>query len=98
MLENGLSAATVFLGAMYGGYVVSPINLLAQDAQLEYTLTHSEARLVFATAGEPRAARSDPTAQRVRRSKSGSSASTGSNCPPQRPRVSHSSAPAIRRC
>ena len=50
MLENGLSAATVFLGAMYGGFVVSPINLLAQDAQLEYTLTHSEARLVFATA------------------------------------------------
>ena len=32
------SAATVFLGAMYGGYVVSPVNLLAQDAQLEYTL------------------------------------------------------------
>ena len=50
MLENGLSAATVFLGAMYGGFVVSPINLLAQDAQLEYTLTHSEARVVFATA------------------------------------------------
>jgi acyl-CoA synthetase (AMP-forming)/AMP-acid ligase II len=50
MLENGLSAATVFLGAMYGGYVVSPINLLAQDAQLEYSLVHSEARIVFATA------------------------------------------------
>ena len=50
MLENGLSAATVFLGAMYGGFVVSPINLLAQDAQLEYTLTHSESTVVFATA------------------------------------------------
>jgi len=49
MLQNGLSAATVFLGAMYGGYVVSPINLLAHDAQLEYTLTHSESRLVFTT-------------------------------------------------
>jgi long-chain acyl-CoA synthetase len=48
MLENGWSAATVFLGAMYGGYVVSPINLLAQDAQLEYSLTHSEATIVFA--------------------------------------------------
>jgi len=34
MLQNGLSAATVFLGAMYGGYVVSPINLLAHDAQV----------------------------------------------------------------
>ena len=42
MLENGASAATVFLGAMYGGYVVSPINLHAQDAQLEYTLAHSD--------------------------------------------------------
>jgi len=50
MLENGWSAATVFLGAMYGGYVVSPINLLAQDAQLGYSLTHSEARIVFAAA------------------------------------------------
>ena len=48
MLENGASAATVFLGAMYGGYVVSPINLHAQDAQLEYTLAHSDTRIVFA--------------------------------------------------
>src|SRR5208283_3737998 len=39
---------SVFLGAMYGGYVVSPVNLLAQDAQLEYTLAHSRTRLVFA--------------------------------------------------
>jgi len=52
MLPNGASAATVFLGAMYGGYVVSPINLLAQDAQLEYTLAHSDTRLVFATADD----------------------------------------------
>ncbi|HLW38457.1 MAG TPA: AMP-binding protein, partial [Candidatus Eremiobacteraceae bacterium] len=50
MLENGASAATIFLGAMYGGYVVSPINLHAQDAQLEYTLAHSETRIVFTAA------------------------------------------------
>jgi acyl-CoA synthetase (AMP-forming)/AMP-acid ligase II len=50
MLENGASAATIFLGAMYGGYVVSPINLHAQDAQLEYTLAHSDTRIVFAAA------------------------------------------------
>jgi long-chain acyl-CoA synthetase len=49
MLENGVSAATVFLGAMYGGHVVSPINLNAQDAQLEYTLAHSDTRIVFAS-------------------------------------------------
>lgn len=50
MLENGASAATIFLGAMYGGYVVSPINLHAQDTQLEYTLAHSQTRIVFASA------------------------------------------------
>lgn len=49
MLENGASAASVFLGAMYGGHVVSPINLHAQDAQLEYTLAHSGTRIVFAS-------------------------------------------------
>jgi len=48
MLGNGLSAVQIFLGAMYAGYVVSPVNLLAQDAQLEYVLAHSETRLVFA--------------------------------------------------
>ena len=48
MLPNGIAAASVFLGAMYAGYVVSPVNLLAQDAQLEYTLAHSRTRLVFA--------------------------------------------------
>ena len=50
MLENGVSAATIFLGAMYGGYVVSPINLHAQDAQLEYTLAHSDTCIVFTAA------------------------------------------------
>jgi acyl-CoA synthetase (AMP-forming)/AMP-acid ligase II len=48
MLPNGIAAASVFLGAMYAGYVVSPVNLLAQDAQLESTLAHSSTRLVFA--------------------------------------------------
>lgn len=48
MLPNGIAAASVFLGAMYAGYVVSPVNLLAQDATLEYTLDHSRTRLIFA--------------------------------------------------
>jgi long-chain acyl-CoA synthetase len=48
MLPNGVAAASIFLGAMYAGYVVSPVNLLAQDAQLAYTLAHSGTRLVFA--------------------------------------------------
>ena len=51
MLPNGISAATVFLGAMYGGYVASPISLLAQDAQIEHVLAHSGTRVVFAAPG-----------------------------------------------
>jgi acyl-CoA synthetase (AMP-forming)/AMP-acid ligase II len=47
MLPNGVSAATLFLGAMYAGYVVSPLNLIAQDAHLEYSLLHSDTRRVF---------------------------------------------------
>ena len=48
MLPNGVAAASVFLGAMYAGYVVSPVNLIAQDTQLAYTLAHSGTRIVFA--------------------------------------------------
>ncbi len=48
MLPNGMAAASVFLGAMYEGYVVSPVSLLAQDALIEHTLSHSETRIVFA--------------------------------------------------
>jgi long-chain acyl-CoA synthetase len=48
MLPNGIAAASVFLGAMYAGYVVSPVNLLAQDSQIGYALEHSETQLVFA--------------------------------------------------
>ena len=48
MLPNGVSAASVFLGAMYAGYVVSPINLIAQDAQIAYVLAHSGTRFIFA--------------------------------------------------
>ena len=35
---------------MCGGYVVVPLNLLAQPSQLEYVLSHSGAKLVFADA------------------------------------------------
>jgi len=48
LLPNGVSAVSVFLGAMYAGYVVAPMSLLAQDAQLDYILPHSGTRLVFA--------------------------------------------------
>jgi long-chain acyl-CoA synthetase len=48
-LPNGLQTAAIFLGAMYGGYVSVPLNLLAQGAQLEYVLGHCDAKLVFTT-------------------------------------------------
>jgi long-chain acyl-CoA synthetase len=47
MAHNGYQSARVFLGAMYGGFVVQPINLLAQVSQLEYVLEHSDTRAVF---------------------------------------------------
>ncbi len=48
MLPNGVAAASVFLGAMYGGYVVSPLSLIAQDALIEHALVHSGSRIVYA--------------------------------------------------
>ncbi|MET0205225.1 MAG: AMP-binding protein [Casimicrobiaceae bacterium] len=48
MLGNGVAAATVFLGAMHGGYIVSPINLLAQDAHLDHALAHAAPKVVLA--------------------------------------------------
>ena len=50
MAHNGYQTARLFLGAMYGGFVVQPINLLAQGAQLAYVLDHSDTRAVFVAA------------------------------------------------
>jgi long-chain acyl-CoA synthetase len=47
MLHNGYQAARLLIGAMYGGFVVQPINLLSQRSQLEYVLQHSDTRAVF---------------------------------------------------
>ena len=47
MLPNGLAAATIFIGSMTAGRIVSPINLLAQDAVLEYTLGHAAPQAIF---------------------------------------------------
>ena len=48
MLPNGLAAASIFIGSMVSGRIVSPINLLAQDAVLEYTLGHAAPDVIFA--------------------------------------------------
>ncbi|MEK7736913.1 MAG: AMP-binding protein, partial [Pseudomonadota bacterium] len=46
-MHNGYQACRLFIGAMYGGFCVTPLNLLAQSSQLEYVLEHSDARIVF---------------------------------------------------
>ncbi|WP_205617510.1 AMP-binding protein [Pelomicrobium methylotrophicum] len=47
MLHNGYQTARLFLGVMYGGFVVSPVNLLSQPTQLRHVLDHSDSKLVF---------------------------------------------------
>src|SRR5271157_414716 len=47
LMDNGLFAAQLFLGAMYGGFVSVPLNVRAGVSQLSYTLDHCDAKLVF---------------------------------------------------
>mgnify|MGYP001827604351 CR=1 FL=1 len=49
MIGNGYQTTKIFLGTMYAGLVVAPLNLMAQASQLEYVLDHSDTRLVFFT-------------------------------------------------
>ena len=49
MLSNGYQTTKIFLGAMYSGFVIAPLNLVAQPSQLEYVLDHSDTKLVFVT-------------------------------------------------
>jgi long-chain acyl-CoA synthetase len=47
MLGNGYQTPRIFLGAMYSGFVITPLNLMAQPAHLEYVLAHSDTEVVF---------------------------------------------------
>ncbi len=47
MMGNGYQTTKIFLGTMYAGVVVAPLNLMAQPSQLEYVLDHSDTTLVF---------------------------------------------------
>lgn len=47
MLSNGYQTTKIFLGAMYSGFIIAPLNLMAQPSQLEYVLEHSDTKLVF---------------------------------------------------
>jgi acyl-CoA synthetase (AMP-forming)/AMP-acid ligase II len=49
MMGNGYQANKIFLGTMYSGFVIAPLNLKAQSSHLQYVLDHSDAKLVFYT-------------------------------------------------
>ena len=52
MLGNGYQTTKIFLGAMYAGFVIAPLNLMSQLSQLEYVLDHSDTKLVFFSADQ----------------------------------------------
>lgn len=47
LMPNGYQTCRLFVGLMYGGFCVTPINLLAQPTLLAYVLDHCDARIVF---------------------------------------------------
>ena len=47
LMPNGFQTCRLFIGVMYGGYCVTPVNLLAQPSQLAYVIDHCDARIVF---------------------------------------------------
>src|SRR5213593_2818048 len=49
LMHNGYQAGRLFIGTIYGGYCVTPLNLLAQPSQFEYVLNHCDARVMFAS-------------------------------------------------
>ena len=49
VMPNGLATLRILLGAMWGGYCVTPVNLLSSPEQMRYVLDHSDCALVFAS-------------------------------------------------
>lgn len=47
LMENSLYTTQLFLGLMYGGFVVVPLNVAAGVSQLSYTLDHSDAKVIY---------------------------------------------------
>lgn len=52
LMHNGYQTCRLFIGAMYGGFCITPLNLLAQSSQLEYMLDHSDATIVFVSSDQ----------------------------------------------
>ena len=47
MMCNGRTTLVLFLAAIYGGYIISPLNPAAGDEQLTYVIEHSDTKAVF---------------------------------------------------
>jgi surfactin family lipopeptide synthetase A len=47
LMDNSLYTTQLFLGLMYGGFVVVPLNVAAGVSQLSYTLNHCDAKVVY---------------------------------------------------
>ena len=47
LMDNGLWTTCLFLGVMYSGRVVLPLNAVAGQDQLKYVIAHSQLKLLF---------------------------------------------------
>jgi len=47
LLDNSYASVLLFLGSMYHGATIVPINILAGNNQIEYTINHSECKLLL---------------------------------------------------
>ncbi len=47
LMHNGYQTCRLFVGAIYGGYCITPLNLRAHPTELEYVLDHCDARIIF---------------------------------------------------
>ncbi|MCP4790536.1 MAG: AMP-binding protein [Gammaproteobacteria bacterium] len=49
MMCNGRTTLILFLAAIYGGYIISPLNPAAGLEQLTYVVDHSDTKVIFTT-------------------------------------------------
>ena len=47
LMPNGYQTCRLFIGIMYSGFCVTPVNLLAQPTQLAYVIEHCDTHIVF---------------------------------------------------
>lgn len=47
LMTNGLWTTTLFLGAMYSGRVIVPLNAVCGNDQLQYVIDHCDAKVLF---------------------------------------------------